>query len=56
MLHKDLAGRLALLTVVAALLVPAAAALATEPGSYDQALARAAAENKPIVIDFYTDW
>lgn len=56
MLHNALGGRLALLTVVAALLLPAAAALATEPGSYDQALLRAAAENKPVVIDFYTDW
>jgi hypothetical protein len=43
-----------------ALLLLAAAAAAgsalAETPELDAALARAAAENKPLVIDFYTDW
>lgn len=44
---------LALLLLVAA--AAAGSALAETP-ELDAALARAAAENKPVVIDFYTDW
>ena len=33
----------------------AGSALAETPG-FDAALQRAAAENKPLVLDFYTDW
>jgi len=31
-------------------------ATATEAGSFEKALAQANAENKMLVIDFYTDW
>ena len=31
-------------------------ALASEPASFEEALALATKENKVIVIDFYTDW
>ena len=49
--------RIFLLTAMAVLLLAmASAALATEAGTLDKALARAQAENKPVVIDFYTDW
>jgi len=34
----------------------AGAALAEEPASLAEALAQAKAENKMVVIDFYTDW
>ena len=49
--------RILLLTAFAALLLAmASAATATEAGTLEKALARAQAENKPVVIDFYTDW
>ena len=50
-------GKLIALTVICATLLGSAGlALATEPGSYAKALAQAEAENKIVVIDFYTDW
>lgn len=50
---KALIGKLVLL---AALTVLATSALAEEPTSFKEALAKAKAENKMLVIDFYTDW
>jgi hypothetical protein len=55
MRHMQTAGKLALLAGLAVFL-GSAAATATEPGSYEKALARAKAEDKLIVLDFYTDW
>ena len=50
-------GKLTVLTVVCATLLGSAGlALATEAGSYAKALAQAEAENKLVMIDFYTDW
>ena len=50
-------GKLAVLAVVCAtMLASAGLALATEAGSYAKALAQAKAENKLVLIDFYTDW
>ncbi len=45
-----------LLAVLAALLTAQAATAAMEPGDFKEALARAKAEDKPLIIDFYTDW
>ena len=56
-MHDRTLGRRLALT--GSLLVLAAglggAALAETP-DFDAALERAAAENKPLVLDFYTDW
>ena len=50
-------GKLTILLVVCATLLGAVGhALATEPGTYAKALAEAEAENKMVVIDFFTDW
>ncbi|MFO7608320.1 MAG: hypothetical protein R6X35_03855 [Candidatus Krumholzibacteriia bacterium] len=56
MIDRNLRGRLPLagLLLVAAAGLAGAAAAAT-PG-FDAALERAAAEDKPLVLDFYTDW
>ncbi|HPF69586.1 MAG TPA: hypothetical protein PLQ13_02850 [Candidatus Krumholzibacteria bacterium] len=48
--------RLAVGGLLAVLVLGAAAAALAETPELDAALARAAAENKPLVIDFYTDW
>jgi len=53
MRSKTLIGKLVLL---AALTILATGAMASEPTSFDEALAQAKAENKMLVIDFYTDW
>ncbi len=46
-----------LTTVLAlSLLLLAQAAAAMEPGDFKSALARAVMEDKPLIIDFYTDW
>ena len=45
-----------LLAAVAVLLLAQAATAAMEPGDFKEALARAKAEDKPLIIDFYTDW
>jgi len=37
-------------------LLLAQAAAAMEPGDFQSALARAVEEDKPLIIDFYTDW
>ncbi len=50
---KALMGKLVLL---AALTLLATNALASEPTSFTEALATAKAQNKMLVIDFYTDW
>ncbi len=44
------------LVLVLAMAVLATNALATEPATFADALAKAKAENKMLVIDFYTDW
>jgi F0F1-type ATP synthase membrane subunit c/vacuolar-type H+-ATPase subunit K len=49
--------RMLLLTASIALLMGLATfAEATEAGTLAAALTQAQAENKPVVIDFYTDW
>lgn len=54
--ERNLRGRLPL----AGLLLAAAAGLAgtalAETPEFDAALKRAAAEDKPLILDFYTDW
>ena len=55
--NNSLKSRLAMLTVLAAMVLAfAATAMAAEPASFKEALALAKAENKMLVIDFYTDW
>jgi thiol:disulfide interchange protein len=53
-------GSLLAMSVLAVLAVPVLAGEATEAGptlaQFDEALARAQAENKPVVLDFFTDW
>ncbi len=57
MQNKSLRSRLAMLTLLAAMLLAfAATAMASEPASFKEALTLAKAENKMLVIDFYTDW
>ena len=53
MSSKLLIGKLLLL---AGLTLMTASALAAEPADFQDALAKAKAENKMLVIDFYTDW
>lgn len=54
---SDSLRRIYLLTALVVLLMAlASAATATEAGTLEKALARAQAENKPVVVDFYTDW
>ena len=49
--------RLAPLGVLLALTVGlSGAAIAEDAATFDETLARAAKENKLVVIDFYTDW
>jgi len=50
---KSMIGKLVLLAAVALM---ATNALASEPTSFKDALAQAKAQNKMLVIDFYTDW
>ena len=50
---KTLIGKLALM---AAITLMATNVLASEPASFDEALDLAKAQNKMLVIDFYTDW
>ena len=45
-----------LLAVLAALLTAPAATAAMEPRDFKEALARAQADDKPLVIDFYPAW
>ncbi len=57
MKKNSLKNRLVMLTVLAAMVLAfAATAMASEPASFKEALALAKAENKMLVIDFYTDW
>lgn len=41
---------------VVLLLLLAQSAAAMEPGDFKSSLARAVQEDKPLIIDFYTDW
>lgn len=53
----NFAGKLTALAVLCATLLSfTGMAHATEAGTYAKALAQAKAENKLVVIDFYTDW
>jgi len=46
-----------MLAVLAAMVMAfAATAVASEPETFKEALALAKAQNKLLVIDFYTDW
>jgi len=56
-------NRLVLLSLLAVFTIGAigtigttGAALAEEPANFAEALAQAAAEDKVLVVDFYTDW
>ncbi len=50
-------GKLSLLVVALVTLMGiAGSAMATEEGTFAKALAQAKAENKMLVLDFYTDW
>ena len=44
------------LVLLAAMTIMASSALASDFTSFDEALDKAKAENKMLVIDFYTDW
>ncbi len=46
----------AAMMIVLISLLGAIPAAATEPGTFDAALAKAAELGQPLVIDFYTDW
>ncbi|MEN8006455.1 MAG: hypothetical protein ABFS42_05535 [Candidatus Krumholzibacteriota bacterium] len=49
--------RLVLLSLLAAFVFGVTgAAVAAEPANFTEALAQAAAEDKVLVVDFYTDW
>jgi len=50
---RNLQGRLIL---VGSLLVLLAGTALAETPDFDAALKRAGAENKPLVLDFYTEW
>ncbi|MCP4290696.1 MAG: hypothetical protein GY780_02520 [bacterium] len=57
MLNKSPLNRIILLVATAIMmLVLATGAFAKEPESFKEALALAKAQNKMLVIDFYTDW
>jgi hypothetical protein len=48
---------LALLSLLAVFIIGVTGtALADEPATFAEALARAAKEDKVLVVDFYTDW
>ena len=59
-IRKSGSGILLAMTALALLAGTALAADATEAGptldQFSEALARAKAENKPVVLDFFTDW
>lgn len=59
-IRRTASGILLAMTVLALLAAPGLAGEATEAGptldQFNQALARAQAENKPVVLDFFTDW
>ncbi len=44
------------LILLAAMTIMASSAMASEFTSFDEALGQAKAQNKMLVIDFYTDW
>jgi len=56
MRSENLKSRLAFLSLLAVLVLGTGAAVAEEPGSFADALARAAKEDKVLVVDFFTDW
>ena len=50
-------NRLVVLSLLAAFVFGVTgAALAAEPANFAEALAKAAKENKALIVDFYTDW
>ncbi len=50
-------NRLVVLSLLAAFVFGVTgAAVAAEPANFAEALAKAAQENKVLVVDFYTDW
>ena len=54
---ENFKSRLALLSILAAFVFGVTgAAVAEEPANFADALARAAKENKVLVVDFHTDW
>ena len=60
-IRRTAPGSLLATTVLALLALLAGVALAGEEGpitmdQFNAALARAQAENKPVVMDFFTDW
>ena len=48
--------RAVLMAIVLATLLLAQFAVAMEAGDFKAALAQAIEEDKPLIIDFYTDW
>ena len=50
-------GRLALATALLAFVLGlSGAALVDQPATFAEALAQAKEQDKPLVVDFYTDW
>ena len=50
-------GRLALVTALLAFVLGlSGAAMADQPATFAEALAQAKEQDKPLVVDFYTDW
>jgi hypothetical protein len=50
-------GRLALATALLAFVLGlSGAAMADQPATFAEALAQAKEQDKPLVVDFYTDW
>lgn len=50
-------SRLALATALLAFVLGlSGAALADQPATFAEALAQAKEQDKPLVVDFYTDW
>lgn len=53
---RNLRGRLFLTGTLLALVAGLAGTALAETPEFDAALKRAAEENKPLILDFYTDW
>lgn len=56
MTSETLSRRLTVAAALAVLLIQAGAALAEDPADYEAALALAAEQDKPLVLDFFTEW
>ena len=48
--------RALLMVIVLGMLLSAHVTVAMEAGDFEASLARAVKEDKPLIIDFYTDW